>query len=80
MQKWALNADGTRNVQITFMNPGGLRADLDEGVVTYREAANVQPFAQVCFRVLADRIFISLYATLRTRLDGSHQAPRQLRL
>lgn len=45
VQKWALNADGTRNVQITFMNPGGLRADLDEGVVTYREAANVQPFA-----------------------------------
>ena len=27
------------------MNPGGLRADLDQGPVTYREAANVQPFA-----------------------------------
>ena len=27
------------------MNPGGLRADLASGEVTYREAANVQPFA-----------------------------------
>ncbi|WP_353826650.1 bifunctional metallophosphatase/5'-nucleotidase [Agromyces sp. SYSU T0242] len=45
VQEWALNVDGTRNVQITFMNPGGLRADLDAGDVTYREAANVQPFA-----------------------------------
>lgn len=45
VQKWALNADGTRDVQVTFMNPGGLRADLDQGTVTYREAANVQPFA-----------------------------------
>jgi 5'-nucleotidase len=45
VQKWALNVDGTRNVQITFMNPGGLRADLASGEVTYREAANVQPFA-----------------------------------
>ncbi|HET8927183.1 MAG TPA: bifunctional UDP-sugar hydrolase/5'-nucleotidase [Microbacterium sp.] len=45
VQKWALNADGTRDVQITFMNPGGLRADLDGGLVTYKEAAGVQPFA-----------------------------------
>ena len=27
------------------MNPGGLRADLASGEVTYREAADVQPFA-----------------------------------
>ena len=27
------------------MNPGGLRADIDAGEVTYKEAANVQPFA-----------------------------------
>ena len=31
--------------QIAFMNPGGLRADLDAGPVTYSEAAEVQPFA-----------------------------------
>ena len=45
VQRWSLNEDGTRNVDIAFMNPGGLRADLDAGEVTYREAANVQPFA-----------------------------------
>jgi 5'-nucleotidase len=31
--------------QIAFMNPGGLRADLAGGTVTYKEAAVVQPFA-----------------------------------
>ncbi|MEV0805687.1 bifunctional metallophosphatase/5'-nucleotidase [Micromonospora sp. NPDC050200] len=28
-----------------FMNPGGVRADLDAGLVTYEEAFTVQPFA-----------------------------------
>ncbi len=45
VQKWSLNEDATRNVQITFMNPGGLRADLASGEVTFAEAAAVQPFA-----------------------------------
>lgn len=45
VQRWSLNEDGTRNVQITFMNPGGLRDDLLGGEVTYKEAAAVQPFA-----------------------------------
>lgn len=31
--------------QIAFMNPGGLRADITAGAVTYKEAAVVQPFA-----------------------------------
>ncbi|MFE6965571.1 ExeM/NucH family extracellular endonuclease [Agromyces sp. NPDC057679] len=51
VQQWALNADGTRAVDITFMNPGGLRADLASGEVTYREAANVQPFANTLVTV-----------------------------
>ncbi|MBO1753166.1 ExeM/NucH family extracellular endonuclease [Actinotalea sp. BY-33] len=51
VQRWATQDAGT---QIAFMNPGGLRADLTyassgegdpDGNVTYREAANVQPFA-----------------------------------
>lgn len=45
VQLWALNEDGTRSVDITFMNPGGLRADINAGDTTYREAANVQSFA-----------------------------------
>src|SRR5665811_841840 len=51
VQLWATQDVGT---QIAFMNPGGLRANLayastgvsdPDGNVTYREAANVQPFA-----------------------------------
>jgi 5'-nucleotidase len=47
-------ADRLGGAQIAFMNPGGLRADLKytssdagegDGVVTYAEAATVQPFA-----------------------------------
>ncbi|GAA4381419.1 bifunctional metallophosphatase/5'-nucleotidase [Agromyces bauzanensis] len=45
VQLWSLNEDGTRDVDVAFMNPGGLRADIAAGPVTYREAANVQPFA-----------------------------------
>ena len=45
VQLWALEQDGTRDVDIAFMNPGGLRADLASGEVTYKEAAAVQPFA-----------------------------------
>ena len=45
VQKWSLNEDGTREIDITFMNPGGLRADLAAGQVTFAEAAAVQPFA-----------------------------------
>ena len=44
IQRWKTGAD------IAFMNPGGLRADLlgnpgDPRTLTYRQAANVQPFA-----------------------------------
>jgi 5'-nucleotidase len=47
VQLWALNQDRPADAQvaIAFMNPGGLRADLASGEVTYREAADVQPFA-----------------------------------
>ncbi|MFB8386036.1 bifunctional metallophosphatase/5'-nucleotidase [Microbacterium sp. NPDC055910] len=46
-QLWAVQrTDPT--AQIAFMNPGGLRTDMTyapDGVLTYREAASVQPFA-----------------------------------
>lgn len=51
VQLWALNADGTRDVDITLMNPGGLRADINAGDTTYREAANVQSFANTLVTV-----------------------------
>ena len=46
-QLWAANDAGIAT-QIAFMNPGGLRANLTyapDGVITYQEAAAVQPFA-----------------------------------
>ncbi|HKP06013.1 MAG TPA: choice-of-anchor I family protein, partial [Microbacterium sp.] len=48
---WATSenpAYGGEDAQIAFMNPGGLRNDLlfgdDNGAMSYREVANVQPF------------------------------------
>lgn len=46
VQLWSANQLGS--AQIAFMNPGGLRADLNfgtDGTVTYQQAAGVQPFA-----------------------------------
>jgi 5'-nucleotidase len=52
-QLWATTVNGA---QVAFMNPGGLRADLlfasspageGDGVVTYGEAFNVQPFGNL---------------------------------
>lgn len=51
VQRWATREARAGGAQIAFMNPGGLRADMlgkDDGfpsTVTYREAANVQPYA-----------------------------------
>ncbi|WP_350349015.1 bifunctional UDP-sugar hydrolase/5'-nucleotidase [Agromyces sp. G08B096] len=50
VQLWSANQDG--QADIAFMNPGGLRTNLayaPDGTVTYREAANVQPFANTLF-------------------------------
>ncbi|WP_127794379.1 bifunctional UDP-sugar hydrolase/5'-nucleotidase [Agromyces sp. LHK192] len=47
VQYWKASQD--KQIDIAFMNPGGLRANIDAGVVTYKEAANVQPFANSLF-------------------------------
>lgn len=52
VQRWATSEPAQGSAQIAFMNPGGLRTDMDDTdgdgfpeVVTYKEAAVVQPFA-----------------------------------
>ncbi|GCD88695.1 hypothetical protein NLS1_07010 [Nocardioides sp. LS1] len=51
IQRWATRGAQQGGAQIAFMNPGGLRADAlgtpngDVYDLTYREAADVQPFA-----------------------------------
>lgn len=51
-QRWATESPTTGGAQIAFMNPGGLRADMVGNTpdhypteLTYKQAANVQPFA-----------------------------------
>jgi 5'-nucleotidase len=51
-QRWATASPTTGSAQIAFMNPGGLRADMVgqntsgyPAVLTYKQAATVQPFA-----------------------------------
>ncbi|MBG6237454.1 2',3'-cyclic-nucleotide 2'-phosphodiesterase (5'-nucleotidase family) [Mycetocola sp. CAN_C7] len=56
IQLWATSHDGFGGepAQIALMNPGGLRDDLlygTDGVVTYKEAAAVQPFANTLWTV-----------------------------
>jgi 5'-nucleotidase len=51
VQRWATEAPESGGAQIAFMNPGGLRADMlglageFPRTLTYRQAADVQPFA-----------------------------------
>ncbi len=43
-QREAMRAPEQGGAQVAFMNPGGIRAALDAGDVTYEEAFTVQPF------------------------------------
>ena len=63
VQRWATETPEAGSAEIAFMNPGGLRADMaGDGTtvtyprtVTYRQAANVQPFANTLVNMRADR-------------------------
>ncbi|WP_422737330.1 bifunctional metallophosphatase/5'-nucleotidase [Micromonospora sp. WMMD729] len=54
--------DDEQNAVAAFMNPGGVRADLNAGPVTYEEAFTVQPFANNL--VTLDLIGAQLYCVL----------------
>jgi 5'-nucleotidase len=43
----ATSAPADGDADIAFMNPGGVRADLEAGPITYGEAFAVQPFANI---------------------------------
>lgn len=55
IQLWATSNESFGGVpaEVALMNPGGIRADLlfgdDEGAITYRDVATVQPFANTLF-------------------------------
>ncbi|WP_035323098.1 bifunctional 2',3'-cyclic-nucleotide 2'-phosphodiesterase/3'-nucleotidase [Peribacillus kribbensis] len=43
--KWSMNSD------FAFMNPGGIRADLPQGTITYADLAKIQPFGNVLVKL-----------------------------
>ncbi|HEV2950677.1 MAG TPA: 5'-nucleotidase C-terminal domain-containing protein, partial [Actinomycetota bacterium] len=48
-QLWATSQPGFPAVPavVSFMNPGGIRADINAGTITYGEAFSVQPFGNI---------------------------------
>ncbi len=50
-QLWATSVKAPNGAQIAFMNPGGLRADLAEGEITFGEAFTFQPFNNILYTV-----------------------------
>lgn len=71
-----LIADAQRaamNSQFAFMNPGGIRAPLDAGPVTYGELFAIQPFANslVKMTLTGDQIYTLLNQQWQPQGDGS---------
>jgi 5'-nucleotidase len=71
-----LIADGQRgyaNAQMAFMNPGGIRADIQAGEVTYGELFSVQPFDNQVVRMelTGDQIFRLLEQQFQTDQNGN---------
>ncbi len=66
---------GSTGADVAFVNPGGLRADLDAGEVTYGEAFGVQPFGHPLVTVTLTGAQID--ALLEQQWAGHHE-PRML--
>ena len=74
-----LIADAQREyagAQIAFMNPGGIRADIQAGEVTYGELFTVQPFDNQVVRMelTGDQIYRLLEQQWQLQPDGSVRA------
>lgn len=78
-----LISDGQRELtgaQLAFMNPGGVRGDLTfkasgaegDGVVTYGEAFNIQPFGNIL--VTQDMTGEKILQVLRQQYSGANEA------
>lgn len=80
---WATSNEdfGGAPAQIAFMNPGGLRADLlygRNGVVTYKAAADVQPFANTL--ITMDMTGAQLYEVLEQQWQPEGASREKLHL
>lgn len=80
----AVNARGNVTADLALMNPGGVRADLlsDDGIITYKEAANVVPFANdlVVATLTGEVLRQVLEQQWQTNADGSVPARAYLQL
>ncbi|WP_418063267.1 ExeM/NucH family extracellular endonuclease [Pimelobacter simplex] len=78
VQRWATEKPESGSAQIAFMNPGGLRADMRGTVdgnarnLTYKQAADVQPFANtlVNMRLTGEQIEKVLEQQWQRTADG----------
>lgn len=79
-----VNARGNVHADLGLMNPGGVRADLldDDGLITYKEAATVVPFANdvVVATLSVDVLAAVLDQQWQTTADGSPPSRPYLQL
>jgi 5'-nucleotidase len=70
--------DGFGNAVIAFMNPGGIRTDLDAGDITYGEAFAVQPFGNSLVTLTLTSAQID--RVLEQQWDGQGTSPKVLQV
>lgn len=82
VQRWATRTEERGGAQIAFMNPGGLRTDLSDTAgdgfpetVTYREAADVQPFANTLVNLRMTGAQIKTVLEQQWQRDGAGNVP-----
>ena len=79
VHRWATSSATSGGAQIAFMNPGGLRADLTAATypatLTYRQAANVQPFANTLVNMRLTGAQIKTVLEQQWQRDGSGNVP-----
>jgi len=82
VQRWATSTPEAGSAQIAFMNPGGLRADMVgnnsagyPAVLTYKQAALVQPFANTLVNMQMTGAQLKTLLEQQWQRDGSGNVP-----
>jgi 5'-nucleotidase len=70
--------DGFGNAVVAFMNPGGIRTDIDAGDITYGEAFAVQPFGNSLVTLTLTGAQID--RVLEQQWDGQGTSPKVLQV
>jgi 5'-nucleotidase len=70
--------DGFGNAVVAFMNPGGIRTDIDAGDITYGEAFAVQPFGNSLVTMTLTGAQID--RVLEQQWDGQGTSPKVLQV